>query len=147
MAVDPCLHDVVGPARNAPCANGIEPECRNVLHVHDVRVPVRMPTAIKVGPYTYTVDQDPTKLRQHEHLLKAGLSGGTAHETTEIHIDPTSSESYKRETLWHEVKHAVCNLFGWGDEKKEEEAIGMTSAMELAVLRDNPELVAYLTAP
>jgi hypothetical protein len=105
-----------------------------------------MPTRIKVGPYVYAVFADTAKLQAHEREKKAGYSGYTDHQLMEIVIDPSDAPCHSRETLWHEVKHAVVHLFGEYGKLDDETHIRRTAPMELAVLRDNPGLVAFLTA-
>jgi len=114
-------------------------------HVAPLATP--MPTSIKVGPYVYRVDEDEREIRKFEHNRSGAYGGCTDHALQTIHIDPTLAPTQRRETLWHEVKHCVVYLFQWDGKKAEEEAIRMMAPMELAVLRDNPELVAYLLEP
>lgn len=103
------------------------------------------PTSIKIGPFVYTVSTDEAGLRRQEHAAKGACSGATSHPKLEIHIDPNDAPGQQRDTLWHEVKHAILNISGFDGKATEEEFIQRTSALELAALRDNPELVAYLT--
>lgn len=103
------------------------------------------PSVIKVGPYQYTVSQDEVKLRDYEHQQRNGYSGYSDHSKLEIIVDPTLADDQQAETLWHEVKHCVYNVVGWRDGAlKEEEVIRRAAPMELAVLRENPALVAFL---
>lgn len=62
-------------------------------------------------------------------------------------LDTTVPPAQQRDTLWHEVKHCVNYLaaFGGKDRLGEEETVGRTCSLELAALRDNPSLVAFLT--
>lgn len=105
-----------------------------------------LPDRIRVGPYVYRVYADTARLQAHEREKKAGYSGYTDHQLMEIVIDPSDAPCHKRETLWHEVKHAVVNLFGEYGKLDDEMHIRRTAPMELAVLRENPALVAYLLA-
>lgn len=102
------------------------------------------PASVKVGPYVYSVGMDEAKIRQFEHERQAGFSGHSDHGALEIHIDPHNAPAYQRETLWHEIKHCVLRLSGFEGKASEEDIICRTSPMELAVLRDNPDLVRYL---
>lgn len=104
-----------------------------------------MPGAIKVGPFVYRVSQDVAKLQAHEREKGSGFSGFTDHCNLEIVIGPDEALGSQRETLWHEVKHAVHHLYGNSNETIDDEThIRKMAPMELAVLRENPLLVAYL---
>lgn len=106
-----------------------------------------MPRTIKVGPYVYTVSTDESSLRRLEHEMKEAHAGHTSHHNLSIQIDPNHIAGYQRDTLWHEVLHCVAGVVNLQTELNEEAIIGSLSGMTLAVLRDNPDLVAYLTAP
>lgn len=106
-----------------------------------------MPTRIRVGPYVYTVSQDVATLQAHEREKSGAFSGFTDHSRMLIVIGPDEAACAQRETMWHEVKHAVHNLYkNSGDTVDDETHIRKMAPMELAVLRDNPDLVAYLLA-
>src|SRR3712207_3499875 len=108
-----------------------------------------MPSAIKVGPFRYRVLMDAQKLRASERKngdAADSQMGHVRHADLEIVIDPTVAPDQKAETLWHEVKHAIANLSAADGKFDEEQWIGRMSPMELAVLRENPVLVAFLTA-
>lgn len=103
------------------------------------------PAFVKVGPYRYRVLVDSDKIREYEHERKGMFAGYTHVSASLIVLDPDVSSQFRRETLWHEVKHAVANVVGLEGKLSEEEVLQKVSPMELAVLRDNPELVIYLT--
>lgn len=106
-----------------------------------------LPSNIKVGPHVYTVTGDETTVRAEEHALNDKLRGWTDHQKLLIGVDPKLALGMQRQTLWHEVKHAVADLPSSDNVKRtEEEWISRTAQMEVAVLRDNPELVAFLTS-
>ena len=106
---------------------------------------VEMPGSVTVGPFTYTVLRDVAKLQAHEREMKRAYSGYSDHQALEIVVGPDEHPQMQRETLWHEVKHCVIWLFGEYGKMDDETYVRRTSPMELAVLRANPELVAYLT--
>ena len=47
------------------------------------------------------------------------------------------------ETLWHEVLHASCHVIAF-DKDDEESLVSRLAPVQLAVLRDNPELTELL---
>lgn len=105
-----------------------------------------MPDRIRVGPFVYGVLQDVVKLQAHEREKKGAYSGYSDHSLMEIVIGPDEAACSQRETLWHEVKHCVVHLFGEYGKMDDETYVRRTAPMELAVLRENPALVAYLLA-
>ncbi len=105
-----------------------------------------MPRTLKIGPFVYVVLQDVVKLQAHERKQKAGYSGYTDHSLMEIIIGPDEALCSRRETLWHEVKHCVVHLFGEYGKMDDETHVRRSAPMELAALRENPDLVAFLTA-
>lgn len=105
-----------------------------------------MPTSIRVGPFVYRVVQDVAKLQAHERKEKGAYSGYSDHSVMEIVVGPDEVACSQRETIWHEVKHCVVHLFGEYGKMDDETYVRRTAPMELAALRDNPDLVAYLLA-
>lgn len=103
-----------------------------------------MPKTIKVGPFVYSVLQDAAKLQAWEREQKGAYSGFSDHALMRIVIGPDEALCSQRETLWHEVKHCVVHLFGKYGKMDDETYIRRTAPMELAALRENPDLVAYL---
>lgn len=106
---------------------------------------VPMPQGVKVGPYTYMVSQDALKLQAYERDKGAAYSGYSDHVNLLILVDATEAMMAQRETLWHEVKHCVHNLFkNSGNAVDDETHIRYMAPMELCVLRENPDLVTFL---
>lgn len=113
------------------------------------------PTRITVGVATYRITTDPDDWMriEHETQLK-GYYGHTKHENTTIYLNPDLPTSVLRLSLWHEVMHALAETcmgapkfgnLGKGREVREETIIRAWEHPTLAVLRDNPQLVAFLT--
>jgi hypothetical protein len=61
----------------------------------------------------------------------------------EIHYDPAASESVLRETILHEVLHAICEHTGI-DPDEHESIIRSLSPLLLHVLTENPRLTRWL---
>lgn len=107
---------------------------------------VPLPSSVKVGPYVYRVVCD------WEEYARLGsdpdLFGQTEHKSLTITLNPRLAHLSMTDTLWHEVKHAVCRSAGWRESERldEESAVERMTALELATLRDNPDLVAFLLA-
>lgn len=90
--------------------------------------------SLRVGPHTYTVRTG----GKHDDALAADEANGT-HEGDRLRIRVHSRlpESKQREVLLHEVLHA-CGV-------DDEAVVTPLAPALLAVLRDNPALVAELT--
>lgn len=98
------------------------------------------PKRVKVGLHLY-------RLRSVKNITDSSgwLYGRTDRKKTLIEVDPTVSPSQLRDTILHEILHAII-----GDqpialaEDQEELVIRGITPVLLAVLRENPELVAFL---
>ena len=108
-----------------------------------------MPTKIKVGSQTWQVME---KTRKSDLSLSEDSFGYTLPRENLIILDSSMSESRKRQTLLHEILHAIKFSFGSPvTPKKTDEPeiwehyyIAMYEEGLLLVLRDNPGLLAYL---
>jgi Zn-dependent peptidase ImmA (M78 family) len=109
---------------------------------------VSFPTTVIVGHARYT-------LRYEKELASiAGANGTCGEDVQSILIDPQMGKDMERDTVLHELLHAVFHLYdvrsslpedGDGDVKKLEERVVRPLATGLLVLlRDNPKLVDYL---
>ena len=115
-----------------------------------------IPDTITVGTVTYTISTDPDEWMRHEHSAqRKGDYGFTNYLSARILINPDQTDDVRRLTLWHEVMHAVietiagsANFTQLGDDKEaaEESVVRTLEHGTLAVLRDNPALVGYLTS-
>jgi hypothetical protein len=75
-----------------------------------------------------------------------GKYGETQLNQSVVTLDPDQSTVVARDTLLHEVLHAVIANTSLGlGRKAEERLIRTLSPQLLAVLRDNPQLVLFLT--
>lgn len=104
--------------------------------------PTPLPRRIKVGPYTYTVDLN-------DGLDDAELRGITDTDLHQIRLNPGNPPALMRSTLLHEAIHAVavsCARITCEEKLVQEDWIGRIEAPLTALLRDNPQLLAYLTA-
>lgn len=113
-----------------------------------------MPGKVLVGAASYLVTQDPGQWLAIEHKLqRKGDYGHADSITAMIHINPDCSPDVARLTLWHEVLHCLCETVmgapDWRDlgtdrEEREESVVRSLESPTLLVLRDNPDLTAYL---
>jgi len=113
------------------------------------------PEHVQVGAITYRVSSDPDEWMRYEHDERvSGNYGATHHKSATILLNPESTDDVTRLTLWHEVLHAMSEtLMGapeWrhlGKDRttREESVVRLLESPTLTILRDNPDLVAYLT--
>jgi len=115
-----------------------------------------IPSTVQIGSVAFRVTIDPDEWMRIEHKNQSkGNYGYTGFHEATMYINPESTPDTQRLTLWHEVMHALCEAVmgspDWrhlGKEKSDREE-AVVSAFEspiVCVLRDNPKLVAYLTA-
>jgi hypothetical protein len=86
------------------------------------------------------------------HLTIPLVSGGTTDSDSlgewhasraEIHYDPGTTGPVLRETILHEMLHAICEHSGL-DPDEHETIIRSISPLILHVLRENPKFVSWL---
>lgn len=109
----------------------------------------KMPSKVKIGTQNWTVEERDRKI---DYALNEDAYGYTLHRESLIVIDSTVVPSRKRQTLIHELMHAVRYSMGSPVVPKNEDDpdiwehyfIGMYEEGLLALLRDNQGVVDYL---
>lgn len=109
-----------------------------------------MPKKIQIGSQIWTVE---LRNRKQDNTLTEDSFGYTMHRENLIIIDATASLSRQKQTLVHELFHAIRFTFGNPvTPKKSDDVdlwehyfIAMYEEGFLLVLRDNPALITYLT--
>lgn len=111
----------------------------------------KMPDQIIVGPITYDVVIDQAAIDRRSIDLEASLMGHHDGVTQELTLDPDLRPDQMAETLFHELLHAICHVYGvdlggaiGADGGPEERAIRTLSPALVDTLRRNPELVRAL---
>jgi hypothetical protein len=97
----------------------------------------RLPRTVYLGAADYD-------MREKKRL---DLLGETLNHDTRIHIKADQSPPCKRDTVLHEVLHAIVFLSGYSHDmttEGEEALVRTLTPWLLAALRDNPDLVTYL---
>ena len=110
------------------------------------------PAYIDCGPYRYTVhfDADALAAVKAEKPDRDGWIGACDHRGNRILVDPSMAFDQQIVTLWHEVRHLIYYTSGGvrvPAKPTQDDLIEQTEAVEVAVLRQNPGLVAFLTQP
>jgi hypothetical protein len=117
----------------------------------DLETPM-LPQSLKIGPVEYRVSVDGAEWAEEEGGTRLGM---THNRKAIILLNPAQPASNLRLTLMHEALHALLSAamgapdlehLGDDDEHREERLVLMFEAPMLSLLRDNPELVAYLVA-
>lgn len=109
---------------------------------------MRMPTQLRVGPYTYTVATDTAELDRRSRESRRDLLGECCTTTQSIAVRTEDvSPGAVIDTLLHEALHAVIGVHAVdaGDYDEEEKLVRQLTPGLVALLRDNPELVAAIT--
>lgn len=112
------------------------------------------PIKIRVGPHNYSVLW--SQKQWQDHLTKTQIKeacGYTRALTTQIFVKGWElSITQQKETLVHELFHAVFNLtnFEFQEHKKikdtEEHIVLMVSPWWAMIIKENPDLLAWLTS-
>jgi hypothetical protein len=105
------------------------------------------PSRITVGPFPFVVLTDPKQVAKVRRRARDGRLGETDTTQLQIMVDAELPSAQVRDTVPHEVLHAVTwTVGGWRKGDDEDGYIGRVTSILLDTLRRNPELVAYLMA-
>jgi len=123
-----------------------------------------MPTTVKVGTLTYTILTDADEIRRMSEAADiekdAEWAAFSDHDALVIGINPGHHPDQNRVSIVHELLHCVLRVSGsWPDAyartvsrargnhggfSVEESVVSATAAPVLGVLRENPDLMAWL---
>jgi hypothetical protein len=99
-----------------------------------------LPASVRVGYRTLAVEA-----WAHEEADTAGECGRFDTENDRILIDTAYGAATVAETLIHEVLHACYALGHVSEQDSEERTVAILSTQLAQVIRDNPDLVAFLS--
>ncbi|NDC55599.1 MAG: hypothetical protein EBZ69_02125 [Alphaproteobacteria bacterium] len=103
------------------------------------RPPAR-PSEVRVGPYLFRVEY-----REDVSDSEPDLFGITIPRDQRIIVSSRQTDQCERDTLLHEVLHAVFYASGlFREVDNEERVVAGVSTWLLMVLRDNPQLAKFL---
>ena len=108
-----------------------------------------LPSEVKVGPFVFTVRGGADVVDYFDGAEGEDTGDCDSHGLI-IRVSGKTAEGHQRDTTWHECLHAAafaCGLSEELTEKVEEKVVRQLATATLGVLRDNPDLVAYLTTP
>lgn len=95
-----------------------------------------VPESVVVGPYTYTVAIGQT----HSEW------GMANHTEQKVLVDESVTVERQRVALMHELLHCCTELMHITDEDTEEATVTALAPALVQMMRQNPELIAYLTS-
>src|SRR5271157_3093979 len=99
----------------------------------------KMPSTVKVGPHLYSI------IRKPASALPDAL-GTCDFQLLQICIRQRMRRSKAQETLLHEILHSATHpTVNCSDKRDDEEFVTAIAPVLLGVLKDNPDLVGYLT--
>lgn len=106
-----------------------------------------MPATVKVGPFDLAVAADADGHLAAETEAGTRLDGRSSGRDQVIHIHPQHTATYQKSTMIHEIIHMVFLVAGTviTDDDAEQICRALEGGL-LGVLRENPDLVAWLTA-
>ena len=103
----------------------------------------KRPTSLLVGGFQYAIHWVPS---EHSTGRNAGFSKQSKMQI--LIMEHTGIEDYLRASLFHEIMHAALELIvdcgAEEHERSEEEFVTMTSTLVLSILRQNPDVTAYV---
>ena len=110
-----------------------------------------IPKTIKIGTQLWSIEEHSSK---EDGMLYEDNYGYTLERRNMIVVDKDSSDTRKKQVVMHEILHAIRFTFFSGSkmgsklnfEDTEHYFIGMYEETLLMVLKDNPELLKYLTS-
>ena len=102
-----------------------------------------LPTRIKIGGAIWQTESDATA---QDRLKEENNYGVTVEAKQVIRIDMTCSPAKRQESLLHELIHAIEASFLSPPDRTEERRIKTFTAGLFQVLRDNPDVVAFILA-
>jgi len=121
-----------------------------------------LPAQLRIGHLTFTLVQDDQLVAEHSVRQCSDFAGWSHTPTQTIalgtkavrHGNRPLGDAYRRQTVLHEIVHCCLSVTDCepdrdakaGVEDVEERAVAALTGPLLAVLRDHPELVAWLTA-
>lgn len=110
---------------------------------------MKFPATVKIGSQIWEITE-----QKRKHSVTNDHFGFTSTSNNTIVLDSEQVSSMKRVTLFHELLHAIKITFGGSFtpakntefNELEHYFIGLYEEPVVLMLRDNPELVKYLTA-
>jgi hypothetical protein len=98
---------------------------------------VDIPRYLKIGPFTYTVELHEGYWNKDDERVY----GEVDERTATINLDIDASPEMIRDSILHEILHAILLMYN----KDDEDLVRLLAPMLLQVMRDNPKLMLAFT--
>jgi hypothetical protein len=98
---------------------------------------VEVPRYLKVGPFQYKVETHVGYWNKDD----IRVYGEVDERTCTINLDVDASAEVIRDSIVHEILHAILLMY----DKDDEDLVRLLAPMLLQVIRENPKLVLALT--
>lgn len=103
---------------------------------------------VKIGLYTYKVKfvKHPARSSSEKPVRKMDIDGLCDNPTQTIYVRNTLTEVAQKDTLIHELLHAIWYVSGYLmlDDLPEESAVRILSPWLTGMIIENPELMEFL---
>ena len=96
-----------------------------------------LPRYLRIGPFRYTVELHDGYWNKDDERVY----GETDERTATINLDTDASPEVIRDSVVHEILHAILLMY----DKDDEDLVRLLAPMLLQVMRDNPKLMITLT--
>lgn len=96
---------------------------------------MKAPKTVRVNGKLWTINEIPGHFDEHEEF------GACIYHLLKIVIDESQNPQHKRDSIWHELLHSVEREL---DLKISEKQVRQIASMQLAIMRENPELMEFL---
>lgn len=97
-----------------------------------------IPRYLKIGPFTYTVELHEGYWNKDDERVY----GEVDERAATINLDVDASPEMIRDSIVHEILHAILLMYN----KDDEDLVRLLAPMLLQVMRDNPKLMLALGA-
>lgn len=96
---------------------------------------MKLPEKIKIGAFTYKIEGWHPPAAQASNCY-----GQFSHHEKVIRVDTSNDAQQIRETLLHEIFHAIYYVWGLDDKDEEERIVSQYGTAFTAVMADNPDI-------
>lgn len=101
----------------------------------------RIPKTIKIGAQDYEVVHQPRVFGTDGEACNACIDSNTL----KIHMESGLKRQKKQVDVTHEAIHGLFEGYPFDDDELEEKIVSYIAPKLVLLIRDNPELISYLT--
>lgn len=101
---------------------------------------IQLPERIKIGPYYFEINE-----RAESWQRATDAHGSMIFEDLQINaVTEGRSDIFILDTVTHEINHGIWSVYHLEEDDSEERIVSTLATGFIAVLRDNPEFMAYI---